>query len=108
MTSLGLKLLALRFLLADLTLELLLCLVDGPDALLSVLFKLLDLVLKTLLVFLVLLLVLALDDLLGLLGDSVELHVLGTFLEVLDLEVESLSLVPDPLKAGLELTDSVH
>merc|ERR1719242_404509 len=65
-------------------------------------------VLKALLVLLVLLLVLSLDDLLGLLGDSVELNVEGTLLVVLDGEEQSLDLVLDLSKLCVVLQDLLH
>jgi len=51
---------------------------------------------------------LALDDLLGLLGHTIELDVLGSLLEIKDLKVQTPLLVLDSLKASFELTDQVH
>jgi len=89
-------------------LKLLLGLIDGLNPLLSVLFKLLDLVLKSLLVLLILLLMLTLDDFLGLLGNTIKLDVLGSLLKIGDLQVESLFDVFNSLKVSFKLTDSVH
>jgi len=95
-------------LLLDLPSKLLLGLVDGLDPLLSILFELLDLVLKTLLILLIFLLVLALDDLLGLFSYPIELDILGSLLKVLDLKIESLLLVSYPLEELLEVTNLFH
>lgn len=51
---------------------------------------------------------LALDDLLGLLGHTIELDVLGSLLKIKDLKVQTPLLVLDSLEAGFELTDQVH
>ena len=99
LASTSLQLLGLHTLLCDLFLELLLRFVDGLDPLLGVLLDALRLLLEALLVLFVLLLVLALDDLLRLLGHTVELHVLGSLLVVLDLQVEALLLILDLLQA---------
>jgi len=49
-----------------------------------------------------------LDDLLSLFGDSIELNILGSFLEVLDLKIESLLLESNLFETSLERTDGVH
>lgn len=108
LTSSMFKLLTLHPLLTDLLLELLFGLVNVLDPLLSILLELLDLILKTLLVFLIFLLMLTLDDLLSLFGDSIELNILGSFLEVLDLKIESLLLESNLFETSLERTDGVH
>lgn len=68
----------------------------------------LDLLLETLLVLVILLLMLALDDLLGLLGDSVKLDILGPLFKVKDLEEKLLALVLNPLKLLLVMSDLLH
>jgi hypothetical protein len=69
---------------------------------------LLDLILQSLLVFLVLLLVLATNDLLGLLGDSVELDILGSLNQVFNQKGESLHLSLDLFELGLGVEDLVQ
>lgn len=108
LTRLRLELLILTELVLDLLPELLLCLVEGLDALLHILIKLSDLVLETLLVFLILLLMLALDDLLSLLGDPVHLNILCTLLEIQDLKVKLLLLIVNLAEERLELRDLLH
>jgi len=73
-----------------------------------VLLKLTDLIIKTLLIVLILLLVLALNDLLSLFGDSVELHVECTLLVVLNLQVQALYLIFDLLQLRVVLQDRLH
>ena len=67
-----------------------------------------DLVLKSLLISLILLLVLALDDLLSLLGHAVELHIQRALLLVLDLERLALHNVLDLLQFGLVGQNLLH
>ena len=50
----------------------------------------------------------ALDDLLGLLGHTVELHVLGSLFEVLDFQVEFLLLVANLFETGFEFRDGLE
>ena len=104
----GLQLLRLGALLSYFFLELLLCLVDGLDPLFSILFDALGLLFETFLVFFVFLLVLALDYFLGLLSDSVKLHIFGSFFVVLDLQIETLLLIFDLLEIGFEVADILH
>jgi len=87
-----LKLLVLHLLLLDLLSEFGLHVLDCFDPLLRVLLKLGGLGVEALLVIFLLLDVLALDDLLSLLGHSVELDVHGTLGEVDNLKLESLIL----------------
>lgn len=108
LTRLRLELLALHSLFSDFSLELQFGVVDGLDSLLSIFFKLFDLVLKSLLVFFILLLVLSLDDFLSLLGHTIELDVLCSLLEISDFQIKSLFLIPDPLETGLEVTNLIH
>ena len=108
LTRLRLELLALHSLFSDFSLELQFGVIDGLDSLLSIFFQLLDLVLKSLFVFFILLLVLSLDDFLGLLGHTIELDVLCPLFEISDLQVESLFLIPDPLETGLEVANLIH
>jgi len=108
LTRLRLELLALHSLFSDFSLELQFGVVDGLDSLLSIFFKLPDLVLESLLVFFILLLVLSLDDFLSLLGHTIELDVLGSLLEISDFQIESLFLIPDPLETSLEVTNLIH
>lgn len=68
----------------------------------------LDLVLQSLLVLFILLLVLALDDLLSLLGHSIQLHIFCSLLKVTNLKVKSLLLIPNLLEPSLELADVSH
>ena len=68
----------------------------------------LDLALESLLVFFILLLVLALDDLLCLFGHTVELHVECSLLVVLDLEIETLDLTLDLLQTCVMLENLLH
>lgn len=70
--------------------------------------KLTDLIIKTLLIVLILLLVLALDNLLSLFGDSVELYVECTLLVVLNLQVQALNLVFDLLQLRVVRQDRLH
>lgn len=100
--------LALHALLTDFSLQLLLGLVDGLDTLVSILLQLFDLVLKSLLVLLIFLLVLSLDDFLGLLGHSVQLDVLSSLLEISNFEIKSLLNVSNSLEISLELRNLVH
>ena len=51
---------------------------------------------------------LALDDLLGLLGDPVQLNVFRSFLEVFDFKVKPLLLIADLLERHLKVRDVVH
>lgn len=74
-TSLAFQLVILAFLIFDLLSQLVLLGVESLQAIGRILLKLPNLIVKALLVVLVLLLVLALNDLLGLLGYSVELHI---------------------------------
>lgn len=108
LTRLRLELLALHSLFSDFSLELQFGVVDGLDSLLSIFFKLFDLVLKSLLVFFILLLVLSLDDFLSLLCHTIELDVLCSLLEISDFQIKSLFLIPDPLETGLEVTNLIH
>ena len=108
LTCLCFQLLRLIPLFSNFTLQLLLGLINSSNALLGVLLKLLDLVLKPLLVLLVLLHMLALDYLLSLLGNPIELYILGTLLEVLDFKVEALFLVLDFFQVHLEIAYFVH
>ena len=63
---------------------------------------------EALLVLFVLLLVLALDDLLGLLGHTVELDIKGSLLVVFNHEGQSLNFVLDLLQLGVMLQDLFH
>jgi len=108
LTSSCFKLVTFHSLFTDFLLELQLGLVDVLDPLLSILLELLDLILKTLLVFLIFLLMFTLDDLLSLFGDSIELNILGSLLEILDLKIESLLLESNLFETSLERTDGVH
>lgn len=108
LTSRSLQLFAFHLLFFDLFLELESGFIDGPDSLLSVFLKLLNLVLEPLLVFLIFLLMLTLDDFLSLFCNSVQLHILGSLLEVLDFQVKSLLYIANSFQSSLELTDGVH
>ena len=108
LTSLCFKLLTLHAFFSKFTFELLLGFVNGLNPLVGVLLELLDLVFKSLLVFLVLLLMLSLDDFLSLLSDSVKLNILSSLLEVGDFKIKSLLDISYPLEIGFELRDLVH
>merc|ERR1712060_56185 len=84
LARLVIELLVLEVLLSDLTLQLRLRHIERLDSLGCVGFELLDLTLEPLLVFLVPLLMLALDDLLRGLGHTVQLPILGALDEVTD------------------------
>jgi hypothetical protein len=88
--------------------QFLLCFVDGLNALLYILIELSDLVLKSLLVLLILLLMLALDDFLSLLCDTIHLDILSALLEVQDLKIKLLLLIADLSEEGLEFRDLLH
>jgi hypothetical protein len=45
---------------------------------------------------------------LSLFGDSIELNILGSLLEILDLKIESLLLESNLFETSLERTDGVH
>ena len=107
-TSSSLQLFALHLLFFNLFLELESGFIDGPDSLLSVFLKLFDLVFKPLLVFLIFLLMLALNDFLSLLCYSVQLHILGSLFKVLDFQVKSLLHITNSFQSCLELTDGIH
>lgn len=104
----GLKLLVFGLLFPNLALEFLLGLLDSFDPVKGVLFELLDLLLKTLFVFFVSLDVLSLDDLLGLLGHAVKLDILGSFLEVQNLQLQPLLPRFDALQSLIRGHDLVH
>ena len=87
LTGHRLQLLILSDLLLDLLLELALHRLDSLNTLLSVDSQLLSLLIQALLIVLFLLHVLTLNDLLGLLGDSVKLNVFGALYEVLNLQL---------------------
>jgi len=108
LSSLGLKLLALHPLFSYLSSQLEFGIIDSFDPLLSIFFKLLDLVFKSLFIFLVFLLMLALDDFLSLLCDTIQLNILGSFFEIFDFEIESFFLIFDSFEASLEFADSIH
>ena len=82
LTSLRFKLLILLLLLFDLAAELQLHSFDGLDAFFAVLLKLSSLNIQTFFVIFFLLNVLALNDFLSLLCDTVKLHILGALLKV--------------------------
>lgn len=107
-TSLSLELIVLSTLLLDVTLHLLEFGGDIADSLLSVVIKSLDLVVETLLDVLILLNVLLHNDFLSLLGDSVQLHVHSTLLEIHDFEVLDLALSLMELKLGLGIENIAH
>lgn len=96
-----LKLLILKNLLLDLFAQLRLGRFVRCDAFGCVFSQLLLLLVQALLVIFLLLDVFALDDLLGLLGDPVELHILCELLEVLFFRLETLVLILDLLELGL-------
>lgn len=108
LSCLGLKLLRFKTLLADFSLELHLGLVYSLDSLFGVLFQLSDLVLKSLLVLFILLLVFALDDLLSLFSDSIELNILGSLLEVDDFKIKSFLYDADFSQFDLEPSNLLH
>jgi len=87
LSGLGFELLNLLDLLLDLLSELSLHVLNSFNSLICVFPQLVGLGVKALLVILFLLNVLALDDLLGLLGNSVELHVHCSFSEIENLEL---------------------
>ena len=107
-TSLALQLRVLTVLVLNLLSQLLLLGGECLQAVRVVLLKLFHLALKSLFVFLILLLVLSLDDLLRLLGNSVQLHVKCSLLVILDLQGESFDLVLDLLEARVVLQDLLH
>ena len=63
---------------------------------------------EALLVFFILLLVLALDDLLRLFGHTIELHIECSLLVVLNLEIETLDLTLDLLQTCVMLENLFH
>ena len=103
LTGLRLQLVTLHTFLSNLPLQLLLSLVNSLNPLVSILLELFDLVLKSLLVFLILLLMFSLDNFLSLLSDSVKLNILGSLLEISNFEIKSLLYVSDPLQICFEL-----
>jgi len=107
-TGLSLKLVILGALLLDVTLHLLEFASDIVDSLLGVIVKSLDLVIQTLFDVLVLLDVLLHDDLLSLFGDSVELHIHSTLLEINDFQVLNLALSLMELELGFGVKNIVH
>jgi hypothetical protein len=108
LSGLGLELLILCDLFFDLFLKLALHGLDSLDTLITVGLELGDLSVESLLVVLLLLDVLALNDLLGLLGDSVQLHVLGPLLKVSDLTLETFVFVHDLLEHSLVAENVGH
>jgi len=108
LASFRLQLLVLGDLVLDLFLELTFHLLDVLDTLVAVSFELLDLLVKSSLVILFLLDVFALNDLLGLFGDTVELHIFSSLLEISDLQLQTFILVHDFFKLLLVLEDSGH
>lgn len=103
-----LQLLVFCLLLTDFALELLLGLLDGLDPVYRVFFELLDLLLKTLLVLFVPLGVLALDDLLGLLGHTVKLNISGSLFEILSHQRQLFLLELNFLEVLLVLKNRLH
>lgn len=108
LTSRSLQLFAFHLLFFNLFLKLLSGFIDGPDSLLSVFLKLFNLVFEPLLVFLIFLLMLTLNDFLSLFCYSVQLHILGSLLKVLDFQVKSLLYIANFFQSSLELTDGFH
>lgn len=108
LTSRSLQLFAFHLLFFNLFLKLHSGFIDGPDSLLSVFLKLSNLVFEPLLVFLIFLLMLTLNDFLSLFCYSVQLHILGSLLKVLDFQVKSLLYIANSFQSSLELTDGVH
>ena len=107
-TSLALQLLVFTFFVFDLLSQLFLLRRKCLEAVSIVLLKLLHLALEALFVFLILFLVLSLDNFLCLFGHSVQLHVLRSLLIVLDFESISLHFILDLLKARVVLQDFHH
>ena len=108
LTRLVFQLAVLRFFFLNLVAQLLLGLVDGFDALGTAGLKLSYLVFKPFLVIFVLLHVLPLNDLLGLLGDTVELNVLGSLFVVSALKLQAFGPVLDMLEHSVGLEDRLH
>ena len=108
MSSLSLKLFILHLLLSDFLLQFLFFLINRLDSLLSILIKLSNLILKSLLVLFILLLVFALYDLLSLLGDSIQLNILSSLFEIMDLKVKFLLLVSNFFKPSFKVRDILH
>ena len=106
LSGLGFKLLIFSDLFLDLFLELALHRLVSLDTLITVGLELGDLSVESLLVVLLFLDVLALNDFLGLLGDSVQLHILGSLLKVSDLTLETFVFVHDLLEHCL-VTENV-
>jgi hypothetical protein len=101
LASFDLELLILKNLLFDLFAQLSLSRFECCDTLFSVLRQLFLLRVKALLVIFLLLDVLALDDLLSLLGNSIQLNIFSELLKMLLLCLEALVLVLDLLELGL-------
>jgi hypothetical protein len=95
-------------LLLDLLLEFGLHTLNCLDALFCILLQLLSLSVKAFLIVLFLLNVLALNDLLGLLSNSVQLHILSTFFKVSDLQFESFVFILYLFKQSLVLQNVNH
>jgi hypothetical protein len=104
-TGLGFKLLGFDLFVVDLLLLLEACLHQSLDSLLSILVQLLNLTFKSLFVILILLVVLALDDLLSLLGNSVHLNVQSSLLKIINFLEQPLILEGDSAQIGLVLLD---
>lgn len=107
-TCLALKLCILTLLVFDLLLKLPLLSGICLQPVGRVLLQLPDLVFKSLFVILILLLVLALDDLLGLLGYTVKLDVKGTGSVIIDFKSLALNNVLDLLQFSLVSQDLLH
>jgi hypothetical protein len=98
LSSFCLELIILLDLLFNLFSEFTLHRLDSINTFVAIKFELGDLHVKTLLVVFLLLYMFTLDDLLSLLGNSVELNIFSTFLEVGDLKLKTLVLIHNLLE----------
>jgi hypothetical protein len=108
LSSFCLELIILLDLLFNLFSEFTLHRLDSINTFVAIKFELGDLHVKTLLVVFLLLYMFTLDDLLSLLGNSVELNIFSTFLEVSDLKLKTLVLIHNLLEERLILKDVCH
>lgn len=102
------QLLGFHLLLCNFFLKFFLGFIDGLNPLLSIFLNSFGLFLETLLILLILFLMLTLDDLLCLFGDTIKLDIFGSLFEIGDFQNKSSVLVLDSLQACLVLTNCIH